>query len=228
MCRQWPVESFVKIIAASIDLTLKVHDGYVSSPKRYIEPLRAMHIPMLLGFWLGAWVEVLVHYRVIYPRRITQIMLALAFTMETLTMIFHTHETNILEAHLHRLLAVTMFCSMIGGIGECFHPNTFALILGRSFFMLTQGTWFIQTAFVLWPLADHPYFVWDRNSHDSLSYATMCFGFHLAANTTTLLILFLLIQKIMSHSRKSNFNQVEDEHHMDGYKLIVNESDKEN
>jgi hypothetical protein len=227
VCRQWPIESIVKIIIAVIDVSMRIHDGYVNGPKPYIDPFRAMHIPMVFGFFLAGWVEILVHYKLIYPKRITQVMMVLAFAMETLTMVFHTHERDLLETHMHRLIAMTMICSMIVAIGECFYPNNFGLILGRSFFMLTQGTWFIQSAFILWPLTAHPYYTWDRNSHDSLSYATMWFGFHLAGNVLMLLILFLKIQKFVLNSRKLYPEEAADDHHIDRYKLIDNENDED-
>ncbi len=228
VCRRWPIESIVKIIITSIDIPVKILDGYRSSPKPHIEPVRASHIPMLLGFFLAGWIEILVHYKIAFPKRITQIMVVLAFVMETLTMIFHTQETNMLMAHIHRLLAITMIGSTIVAIGECFMPNNFSFILLRSYFMLTQGTWFIQAAFVLWPLSENPYFTWDSTSHESILYTTMCYGYHIAGNAIILLILYLMIQKFVSRSIKLNPNQVEDDDRMDGYKLIVKENDEDN
>jgi hypothetical protein len=228
VCRHWPIESIVKIIVSSIDIIAKIHDGYESLPKPHVRAIWAMHIPMLLGFFLAGWVEILVHYKIIFPRRITQIMAALAFAMETLTMVFHTDERSILEAHIHRLLGMTMVCSTIVAIGECFMPNNFSFILARSYFMLTQGTWLFQSAFVLWPLAANPYFTWDPNSNDSVLYATMCFGFHMPANVIILYILFLIVHKRVSRSTKLYPYQVEDDDRMDGYKLIINENDEDN
>jgi hypothetical protein len=114
---------------------------------------------------------------------------------------------------------------MIVPIGECFLPNNFSFILARSFFMVTQGTWFIQFSFVLWPLSANPYFTWDQNSHESVLYTTMWFGYHLAGNVIILFILYLIIHKFVSRSIKLNPNQVE---RMDGYKLIINENDEDN
>jgi hypothetical protein len=138
---------------------------------------------------------------------------------------FFLQERDLLEAHIHRLLGITMICSMIVSIGECFLPNNFSFILVRSFFVLTQGTWFIQFSFVLWPLTANPYFTWNRNSHESVLYTIMCFGYHLAGNVILLFILYLIIQKFLSPSIKFNSNQVE---RMDGYKLIINENDEDN
>ncbi len=228
VCRRWPIESIAKIIITSIDMTFKIHDGYQSVPKPHIEPLRAMHMPMLLGFFIAGWIEILVHYKVSLPKRITQFMGALAFIMEGFIVIFHSHGENLLEAHIHRLLALTITCSMVVAIGECFLPNNLSFIVIRSFFALTQGTWFIQTAFVLWPLSANPYFTWDRNSHDSVLYTTMCYAYHLAGNAIILIILYLIIHKFISRSIKLNHNQVEDGDRIDGYKLIINTDDQDN
>jgi len=225
VCRHWPIESIAKIIVTFIDMALKAHGGYESSPKAHIEPLRAMHIPMLLGFFIAGWIEILVYYQFPLPKRITQFMGALAFIMESFVMIFHTHKEDLLQTHIHRLLALTMISSMIISIAECIFPNNFSLIALRGYFALTQGTWFIQAAFVLWPLSSNPYFTWDRNSHDSVLYTTMCYAYHLSMNAIIFIILYLIIHKFISRSIKFNpINQIED----DGYKLIINENDEEN
>jgi hypothetical protein len=149
---------------------------------------------------------------------------ALAFVIEGFIMIFHTHTETLLEGHIHRLLALTIICSMIIDIGEWIFTNNFSLIVARSYFALTQGTWFIQAAFVLWPLSSNPYFIWDRNSHDSILYTTMCYAYHLSLNAIIIIILYLIIHKFVSRSIKLNPNQVED----DGYKLIINQNDQDN
>jgi hypothetical protein len=178
---------------------------------------------MLFGFFLGSWIEILVHYKVPLPKRITQAMGALAFAMEGIMMTFHLHSRTMIEVHIHQLLALTIICSMIGAIGECFDPNNFWFIVVRSFFALTQGTWFIQAAYVLWPQTTNPYFLWDPESHRSVSLLTMSYVYHLAGNAFLLIILYLIIYKVNSFSMKTNYNQIED----DEYKLIINTNDEE-
>jgi len=153
----------------------------------------------------------------------------LAFAMEGLMMVFHLHARSMIDGHIHVLLAVTIVCSMIGAIGESFDPNNFWFIVGRSFFALTQGTWFLQAAYVIWPTTTNPYFVWDPDSHRSVSLLTMSYAYHLAGNAFILIVLYLLTYMIISSSIKTNHNQIEDEDEtIDEYKLIINVNDEDN
>lgn len=227
VCRRWPIESIVKMIITFINITIRVYLGYSSVPKPYIGIVEAYHIPLFFGFFLASWTEILVHYNVSLPNRITQVMGALAFVMEGFIIMLHTPTDDLVLTHIHRLLALTITCSMIVAIGECFLPNKFEFIVARSFFALTQGTWYIQAAFVFAPLTANPYFTWDRHSQDSVLYTTMCYTYHLAGNAVMLIILYLVIQRFVSRSIKLNPNQVDDDR-MDGYKLITNVDDDNN
>jgi hypothetical protein len=211
VCRRWPIESIVKIILPSIDFTAKIITGFEIRPKAHIDPLRSLHMPLQLGFMFAGWVEVLVHNKVPLPKRITQVMTVLQFSIEGFIMGFHTHPASLVETHIHRLLTLTIICSVIVAIGECFDPNNFSFIVTRSLFTLTQGTWLIQTGFILWPLTDDPYFTWERDSHDSVIYITMSYAYHLIINAFMLIIFYLVIHKFISRSIKFNFNQIEDD-----------------
>ncbi|CAF3608428.1 unnamed protein product [Rotaria socialis] len=183
---------------------------------------------MLFGFFLGAWIEILVHYRFALPKRITQFMGFLAFSMEGLMMVFHLHARSMVDAHMHQLLALTIVCSMIGALCECFDPNNFWFIVGRSFFALTQGTWFIQAAYVIWPATTNPLFVWDPESHRSVSLLTMSYAYHLAGNAFILIIVYLLVHMRIKPRIESDTVEVHDDETFSGYKLILNTHDEEN
>ena len=75
---------------------------------------------MLFGFFLGSWIEILVHYKIPLPKRITQVMGFLAFAIEGLMMVFHLHARSMIDGHIHQLLGLTIVCSMISALGECF------------------------------------------------------------------------------------------------------------
>jgi hypothetical protein len=100
--------------------------------------------------------------------------------------------------------------------------------VGRSFFALTQGTWFIQAANIVWPLTTNAHSTWDHNSHDSILYTTTFYTFHITGNVIILIVLYLVIHKSISRSIKLNFNQIEDDNQIDGYKLIPNGNDEDN
>lgn len=225
---QLPIESIIKILITSIHFTIELITGYNREPRPHLGDENAHHTAMLFGFFLGSWIEILVFYKVPLPKRITQVMGFLAFAMEGLMMVFHLHARSMIDGHIHQLLALTIICSMIGAIGECFDPDNFWFIIVRSFFALTQGTWFIQAAYVIWPKTTNPYFLWDPDSHRSVSLLTMCYAYHLAGNAFILIILYLIIHTFQSSSlKKTNFNHDNEELNND-YKLILNDNEEDN
>lgn len=227
-CRLLPIESILKVLITSIHFSIELITGYNSKPRPHLGDENAHHTAMLFGFFLGSWVEILVHYKVPLPHRINQAMGFLAFAMEGLMMVFHLHARSMIDAHIHQLLGLTIVCSMIGAIGECFDPNNFWLIVARSFFALTQGTWFLQAAFAIWPMTSNPYFVWDPDSHRSVSLLTMSYAYHLAGNAFLLIITYLLVHMFVSTAAKLNYNQIEEENLENSYKLILDANDDDN
>ncbi|CAF1098595.1 unnamed protein product [Adineta ricciae] len=226
--RHLPIESIMKILITSIHFSIEIITGYNSEPRPHLGDENAHHTAMLFGFFLGSWVEVLVHYKVPLPKRITQVMGFLAFGIEGLMMVFHLHARSMIDAHIHELLALTICCSMVGALGECFDPNNFWLIVARSFFALTQGTWFIQAAYVIWPKTTNPYFLWDPESHRSVSLLTMSYAYHLAGNAFILIVLYLIVYMFSSTSTKLNIDLAKDVEARDQYKLIYDTIEEEN
>ena len=221
-----PIESILKILITSIHFTIEIVTGYKVKPRPHLEDESAHHTAMLFGFFLGAWVEVLVHYKAPLPKRITQIMGFLAFSIEALMMVFHLHARTMVDAHIHQLLGLTIVCSMIAALAECYDPNQFWLIVARSFFALIQGTWFIQAAFVIWPQTTNPSFLWDPESHRSISLLTMSYAYHMAGNAFLLILVYLAVALTLSASDKE-VNDENDDSVLD-YKLIVSTNDDDN
>ena len=222
--RQLPIESILKVLITLIHFTIEILTGYRTEPQLYIIDENAHHTAMLYGFFLGAWVEILVHYQVPLPKRSPQVMGFLAFAIEGLMMVFHLHARTMLDAHIHQLLGLTVVCSMLAALGECFYPNNFWLIVARSFFALSQGTWFLQAAFVMWPQTTNPLFIWDPESHRSVSLLTMSFAYHLAGNAFLLIVVYLIVSIPISWSRKLYLEEEED---LSDYKLIVSMNDED-
>jgi hypothetical protein len=215
----------LKILITSIHFSIEIITGYNSQPRPHLGDENAHHTAMLFGFFLGSWIEILVHYRVPLPSRITHVMGFLAFAIEALMMVFHLHARTMIDAHIHQLLGLTIVCSMISALGECVQPNQFWFIVARSFFALTQGTWFIQAAYVIWPQTTNPYLVWDAESHRSISLLTMCYAYHLAGNACLLIMFYLFIYVFMSKSSVSISKSINGSNQ---YKLIVNSNDEDN
>ncbi|CAF0778759.1 unnamed protein product [Rotaria sp. Silwood1] len=228
--RQLPIESIIKILITSIHFSIELITGYHREPTPHIGDENAHHTAMLFGFFLGSWVEILVHYKFLLPKRITQVMGFLAFGIEGLTMIFHLHARSMVDAHIHQLLGLTIICSMIGALCECFDPNNFWFIIARSFFALTQGTWFLQAAYVIWPKTTNPLFIWDPQSHRSVSLLTMSYAYHLAGNAVILIIVYFLVYMSMRSHVQLNNDEIDDDDddRIADYKLIKNVNDEEN
>lgn len=225
--RRLPIESFIKIIITVTHFTIEVVTGYHSLPRPHLSDANAHHTAMLFGFFLGSWVEILAHYKVPLPPRICQVMGVLGFAVEAITMVFHLHARTILDAHSHVLLAVIIVCCMLSAIGECFNPDCFWFVTSRSFFCLMQGTWFLQIAFVIFPQTTNPYFVWDEDSHRSVSLLTMSFSYHLSGNAFILLVVYLLIYKLARFNMVIDSNDEEHQLHESEYKPIVDANDDE-
>ncbi|CAF0927367.1 unnamed protein product [Adineta ricciae] len=218
-----PIESILKILITSIHFSIELITGYDTNPTPHIGDENAHHTAMLFGFFLGAWIEILVHFKVPFPKGTTQVMGFLAFTIEGLMMVFHLHARNMVDAHIHQLLGITIVCSMIGALGECYNPNSFWLIVSRSYFTLIQATWLIQAAYVLWPKTTNPLFLWDPESHRSVSLLTMSFAYHLSGDAFILIMIYLFVYKFFSANvRINNDDQGDNEELAAGYKLILN------
>ena len=101
-----PIESILKILITSIHFTIELITGYTSQPRPHLGDENAHHTAMLFGFFLGSWIEILVHYKVPLPKRITQVMGFLAFAMEGLMMVFHLHARSMIDGHIHQLLGL--------------------------------------------------------------------------------------------------------------------------
>ncbi|CAF2889889.1 unnamed protein product [Rotaria sp. Silwood2] len=226
--RQLPIESILKILITSIHFSIELITGYCREPTPHIGDENAHHTAMLFGFFLGSWIEILVHYKFFIPKRITQVMGFLAFAIEGLMMAFHLHARSMVDAHIHQLLGLTIICSMIGALCECFDPNNFWFIVARSFFALTQGTWFIQAAYVIWPATINPLFLWDPESHRSVSLLTMSYAYHLAGNAFILIIVYFLVYISIKSHVKLNNDEIDDDEKLSDYKLITDVNDEEN
>jgi hypothetical protein len=231
LCRKGhliPIESILKVLITFIHFTIELVTGWNPGPPPYIGDENAHHTAMLFGFFLGSWVEIMVHYKVPLPKRTTQVVGFLAFAIEGLMMVFHLHARTMIDGHIHVLLALTIVCSMIEALAECYNPNSFWLIVARSFFALTQGTWFLQAAYVLWPRTTNPLFVWDPDSHRSVGLLTMSYSYHLAGNAFILIVMYLVVYMLMPSSAKLHNNEVEDEEIDLDYKLILSPNDDDN
>lgn len=74
-----------------------------------------------------------------------------AFGVEALLLYFHTHGQGPVEQHLHKLLTFAAFmCSLSSFLAGIFRKDIITQ-LAKPLFVLLQGQWFVQIAFLLYP-----------------------------------------------------------------------------
>ena len=96
----------------------------------------------------------------------------MAYLVEGLLFSFHLMGRDMIDTSLHTLLVYTCYACAVITLLELHFRNQVLASLGRGFCTLLQGTWFIQTAFILYsPFKSTP---WNSegNAHDMFNKST--------------------------------------------------------
>ncbi|KXZ49181.1 hypothetical protein GPECTOR_22g771 [Gonium pectorale] len=155
---RYPVESALKAVGGFLLFILQItyggykglhcEDGSPRAGRLVTQHLNSWaHASMNLGFSLSGLVELLgLHSRL--PDGLNLVVLSGAFFIEA--MLFSLHEKNgHLDQTIHWLLAQACWAGAIFAGLEAAWPESFLLTAGRVGSLLLQGTWFWQTARVL-------------------------------------------------------------------------------
>uniref|UniRef100_A0A8C8VQL9 Transmembrane protein 45B n=1 Tax=Pelusios castaneus TaxID=367368 RepID=A0A8C8VQL9_9SAUR len=113
------------------------------------------------------------------PRGLNPLMNSLALFIEGCLFYFHIMHCSALDQHIHFLLLISVFSIALCYLLEVFIGNHPALELFSVSMFLTQGSWFWQIGFVLYPPWQGP--SWDQTDHDNIMFITVCFFWHYAA-----------------------------------------------
>ncbi len=113
--------------------------------------------------------------------------LALAYTAEALLFKFHLFGRDGMDIMVHTLLLYAVYGCIILTLAEMVRPTQVLLPLGRAFFTVLQGSWFWQTAFILYnPIPGHA--EWDHENHHQTMLITCFFTWHMG-----FIFLFILL-----------------------------------
>ena len=111
------------------------------------------------------------------------VMIAMALTVEAILFKFHLVERDMLDTTIHVLLVYSIYGCIILILAEMVFRKQVLLALGRAFFMLLQGTWFCQVAFILYsPIPDQSGVYntkWDHDNHEDIMLTTCIFTWHM-------------------------------------------------
>lgn len=184
--KELPLEAFIKIFFVIVGFSGEIITGF--SKGHFVSLGNSQHATMFFFFGITGVVDVLVFYRAPLPPDIDYVSNILAFMVEWLLFKFHLHGRTQLDVLLHTLLIYAVIANTIAVAMEMRYRHSLLGPLGRSYFLLVQGTWFWQVGFILYnPVPGAT--AWKGDDHEELMIATLFFVWHCAVN----FILILLI-----------------------------------
>jgi hypothetical protein len=209
-----------------------VRDGESTGSSWYFGGNNAQHATMYAAFGIGAIVEILVHYKVHVPLGLEFITGIFAFAIEALLFQFHLHGRDDLDIHIHVLLIIAIYACLISCILEYINPHNVLFTYSRICFTLLQGTWFYQAAFILFSPFKALENLWDATNHQHIMFITMSFIWHFLFIFISLLIQFLLLNRLFGtkYSIIEDVESIEDSHHLEylmlDHTMLLNSNSK--
>ncbi|XP_064091052.1 transmembrane protein 45B-like [Macrobrachium nipponense] len=173
-CPRIPMEGIVKIVLTTIgflgELITAFEDGV------FVHYGNAQHMTMYFAFGLSGVFDIKVSRgpRPALPN-LDYVALAMAFAMEALLFGYHLHGRTPLDVQVHMLMLYTIMLCAVATIVEMAYRRSVLPALMRAFFVMLQGTWFVQIGSILYEPLTSP---WDENSHSQMMLATVLFCWH--------------------------------------------------
>jgi len=178
------VESALKLFGASGGLAGEVITAFKGD--KFVHIGNGQHICMYAFFGLASFLEILQFYKFYLPSGIVYICYALSFLVEAILFYWHLHGQQPLEFQVHTLLLYVVMATFVSVLFEMKYRRHVLTALCRIFFILLQGIWFWQVAFILYPPAGWE--KWDWKSHEQMMLATIIF----CANVFVTVIIVML------------------------------------
>ncbi|XP_062900933.1 transmembrane epididymal protein 1-like [Mobula hypostoma] len=179
----------------------------------FIHPNEWQHATMYAYFALSGWVDII--SQACLPRRLflfESIAITVAFYIEALLLYNHMHGKEQVENSVHSLLLLACFFVCLVLTVELWRPNDPVLWFTKTCLVMTQGTWLLQAAFILYkPFTGIP---WKSTDMANLMFVTSFFCWHIALNVLLLLAFFLLtsfwISRCSRHGGNSSFQRTKE------------------
>uniref|UniRef100_A0A6I8NBI1 Transmembrane epididymal protein 1 n=1 Tax=Ornithorhynchus anatinus TaxID=9258 RepID=A0A6I8NBI1_ORNAN len=145
----------------------------------FLFPSEWQHVTMFGFFALSGWVD-LASWVWLARRRVglERAALALAFHVLALLLLTHSQGKDPVENRVHSLLLLPTFLTALVLTVELWAPDQPQLWVAKTWLLLVQGSWLLQTAFVLYrPPSGQP---WRGDSPADLMFLSTFFCWHLA------------------------------------------------
>ncbi len=116
------------------------------------------------------------------PKNLDYCSIVLAFTMESFLFSMHIQDRDLIDTKVHILLIYSIVITIISLVCEMVSPHNPIPAIVKSWFLLVQGTWFLQICPILY--ADKP---WEGNHHNML-LIPIIFTWHIAGNLAMIIL----------------------------------------
>jgi hypothetical protein len=197
--RVLPVESFAKVFGLTFHVFMELGGGVnrinpedPADTHLRLEYENAHHICMIMGFILGALVEIMVYYGAPLPKKSAYMFNLMAFMIQFVIMTGHLEGDHSVEFTAHKMWTVLITFTFVCFAVEVYDPTNFWSVFMRICFFLAQGTWLMQIAFVVWPHSTNPRLQWVDNhaAHTWLNIFAMA---HVSAAACLLIGQYLFV-----------------------------------
>ncbi|XP_053385877.1 transmembrane protein 45B-like [Mercenaria mercenaria] len=189
--RKVPVEIYLKILFPLGGFAAEIIDAktFVNKDGDFSNLSDLQHTTIYFLFMLHGISDLLAHYRLPQIKNMTYCTMTLAFFWYGTAFYFHSEPgmgKPPLENQIHRLpIPLTVFAG-IASIIEMHQRNAVLPQLLRCYCVLTLGTWFTYTSFVLflpYPFpGSHHNPAWDQEDERNVHFIVAAFGIHLIIN----------------------------------------------
>nr|XP_056716848.1 transmembrane protein 45B-like [Euleptes europaea] len=181
---------------------------YNEKTHQWVALKRWHHSTIYLFFLVSSLGGILTQCLFRLPLGLDHLLLSIALFNEG--MIFISHNLiapTLLEQNLHSLLLIPIFSAAVCLLVEVHFRDHPILALFRTSMFLTQGTWFWQIAFVLYPPWERT--IWDQNDPETTMFLAICFSWHYLAIIFLISIIYGIVHCLLKKKRKYESTHIE-------------------
>ncbi len=190
-----PVEGILKILLTAVGMALEVEasTGWgVHDEITYMEDIQ--HMAVYSFFCLAGVLDCITYRRhSCLPRRLDYVVTVLAFLAQATIFMSHITGREELDVLLHTLLVVTgLSCALFVGL-EAVHGSSLIVAYLKAYSVVLQGTWLLQTGFVLYPPGprQHHSAAWNEDRDQQwYNFVPLLFTWHMAGNFVLVLAVY--------------------------------------
>ncbi|XP_060554840.1 transmembrane protein 45B-like [Ruditapes philippinarum] len=227
-----PLEIFLKILFPLGGFAAEIIDAktFVNEDGNFSNLSDLQHTTIYMLFVIHGITDLLAHYRLPQIKNANYFTMIVSFLWYGTAFYFHSEPgmgKPPLENMIHRLPIPFTLLTSCAVLIEMNQRNAVLPQLLRCFCVLTLGTWFTYSSFVLflpYPFpGSHHNPAWDQDDERNVHFIVAAFGIHLIVNLTFMMtsyIVMVVYRKLFVNSR-----DLTDENSMCKYKILDNNVD---